>query len=61
MESDVVRLSLRTKDRVTALRSGLKALVVFEELLRMEPAFTAGAVHHRSQPPNAGTKQLSQT
>lgn len=31
------RLSLRTKDRAQALRWGLGALAVFEELLRMEP------------------------
>lgn len=32
-----MRLSLRTKDRVTALKWGLEALAVFEELLGMEP------------------------
>jgi hypothetical protein len=37
VESEVVRLSLRTKDRVTAIKRGLEALAVFEELLRMEP------------------------
>lgn len=35
---EVLRLSLRTKDRAQALRWGLEALAVFEELLRMEPA-----------------------
>lgn len=35
---NVVRLSLRTKDRAQALRWGLEALAVFEELLRMDPA-----------------------
>lgn len=34
---EVVRLSLRTKDRALALKWGLEALAVFEELLRMEP------------------------
>ncbi|MGV8856622.1 MAG: DUF6538 domain-containing protein, partial [Devosia sp.] len=34
---DVLRLSLRTKDRVKALILGLEALAVFEDLLRMEP------------------------
>lgn len=34
---DVLRLSLGTKDRAQALRWGLEALAVFEELLRMEP------------------------
>ncbi|NMA96682.1 MAG: hypothetical protein GX970_00995, partial [Phyllobacteriaceae bacterium] len=37
VEGEVVRLSLRTKDRVTAIKRGLEALAVFEELLRMEP------------------------
>lgn len=37
VEGDVVRLSLRTKDRLTAIKRGLEALAVFEELLRMEP------------------------
>ncbi|WP_332719418.1 DUF6538 domain-containing protein [Pelagibacterium mangrovi] len=37
MEGEVVRFSLRTKDRALALKWGLEALVVFEELLRMEP------------------------
>lgn len=36
-EGEVVRMSLRTKDRLTALKRGLEALAVFEELLRMEP------------------------
>jgi hypothetical protein len=36
-EGVVLRLSLRTKDRPEALRRGLEALVVFEELLQMEP------------------------
>ncbi|KFL30281.1 hypothetical protein JP75_17090 [Devosia riboflavina] len=36
-EGEVVRLSLRTKDRVTALKWGLETLAVFEELLGMEP------------------------
>ncbi|MBF0678074.1 MAG: site-specific integrase [Devosia sp.] len=36
-EGEVVRLSLRTKDRATALKWGLEALAVFEELLGMEP------------------------
>ncbi len=36
-EGDVVRMSLRTKDRVTAIKFGLEALAVFEELLGMEP------------------------
>lgn len=36
-EGNVVRMSLRTKDRVTALKWGLEALAVFEELLSMEP------------------------
>src|SRR5690606_32252192 len=34
---DVLRLSLGTKDRAQALKWGLEALAVFEELLRMEP------------------------
>ncbi|HVY15705.1 MAG TPA: site-specific integrase [Rhodopila sp.] len=33
----VLRLSLGTKDRAEAIRRGLEALAVFEELLRMEP------------------------
>ncbi|MGN6683952.1 MAG: DUF6538 domain-containing protein, partial [Devosia sp.] len=33
----VLRLSLGTKDRAEAIRWGLEALAVFEELLRMEP------------------------
>lgn len=37
VEGEVVRLSLRTKDRVTAIKRGLEALAVFEDLLRMEP------------------------
>src|SRR5690606_28209992 len=37
VEGEVLRLSLRTKDRVTAIKRGLEALAVFEELLRMEP------------------------
>jgi hypothetical protein len=37
VEGVVVRMSLRTKDRVTALKWGLEALAVFEELLSMEP------------------------
>lgn len=37
VEGEVVRMSLRTKDRVTAIKRGLEALAVFEELLRMEP------------------------
>lgn len=36
-EGDVVRMSLRTRDRVTAIKFGLEALAVFEELLGMEP------------------------
>lgn len=36
-EGEVVRMSLRTKDRATALKRGLEALAVFEELLSMEP------------------------
>ncbi|MBO9588523.1 DUF6538 domain-containing protein [Devosia sp.] len=36
-EGDAVRMSLRTKDRVTALKWGLEALAVFEELLSTEP------------------------
>ena len=36
-DGEVVRMSLRTKDRATALRRGLEALAVFEELLGMEP------------------------
>lgn len=34
---EVLRLSLRTKDRAKALMLGLEALAVFEDLLRMEP------------------------
>lgn len=34
---DVLRLSLRTKDRVQALKWGLEALAVFEDLLSMTP------------------------
>lgn len=37
VSGEVVRLSLRTKDRAQALRWGLEALAVFEKLLRMEP------------------------
>lgn len=37
VEGDVVRFSLRTKDRALALKWGLEALAVFEELLRMAP------------------------
>lgn len=37
VKGDVLRLSLRTKDRVKALILGLEALAVFEDLLRMEP------------------------
>lgn len=37
VEGEVVRLSLRTKDRVTAIKRGLETLALFEELLRMEP------------------------
>jgi hypothetical protein len=37
VEGEVVRMSLRTKDRATAIKRGLEALAVFEELLRMEP------------------------
>lgn len=37
VEGEVVRMSLRTKNRVTAIKRGLEALAVFEELLRMEP------------------------
>lgn len=36
VEGEVVRMSLRTKDRATAIKRGLEALAVFEELLRME-------------------------
>lgn len=36
-EDEVVRMSLRTKDRVTAMKRGLETLAVLEELLRMEP------------------------
>ena len=36
-EGEVVRMSLRTKDRVTAIKRGLEALAVFEELLQMKP------------------------
>ena len=36
-EGEVVRMSLRTKNRVTALKRCLEALAVFEELLGMEP------------------------
>ena len=35
---EVLRLSLRTKDRAQALRWGLGALTVFEDLLRLENA-----------------------
>jgi hypothetical protein len=34
----VLRLSLGTKDSAEAIRRGLEALAVFEELLGMEPA-----------------------
>ena len=37
LEDEVVRMSLRTRDRVTAIKRGLGALAVFEELLRMGP------------------------
>jgi integrase len=37
VEGEVLRMSLRTKDRVTAIKRGLEALAVFEELLQMEP------------------------
>ena len=37
VRGDVLRLSLRTKDRAEALKWGLEALAVFEDLLRMEP------------------------
>ncbi|AEQ53872.1 site-specific integrase [Pelagibacterium halotolerans] len=37
VRGDVLRLSLRTKDRAEALKWGLEALAVFEDLLRMAP------------------------
>src|SRR5690606_40363896 len=36
-EGEIVRMSLRTKDRVTAIKRGLETLAVFEELLGMGP------------------------
>ena len=37
VDGEVLRLSLRTKDRTQALKRGLEALAVFEELLSMGP------------------------
>ena len=37
VDGEVLRLSLRTKDRKQALVRGLEALAVFEELLSMDP------------------------
>lgn len=39
---DVLRLSLGTKDRAQALRWGLEALVVFEQLLGVESETRGG-------------------